>query len=100
MITSICKYHPNYIFLVIDPLEIDIKTLTFYLDILKYFKIKFQIILTKKDKYKLLHKNYLLKNILEICDKKFNDKNIKKVPIIEVNNLTNFGHTKIIKVLK
>ena len=100
MITGISKYLPNYLFLVIDPLEIDINTLSFYLEILKYYKYPFHIILTKKDKYKSLHKNYLLKNILDICKKDFNDKNIKKVPLIEVNNLNNEGYQNILKVMK
>lgn len=100
MITAINKYIPDCIFLVLDPLETNIKSLTFYLNILKYYRYPFQIIFTKKDKYENLHKNYILKNILKICDKDFNDNNIQKIPYIEINNLTNNGYKKLLSCIK
>ena len=100
MITAINKYLPDCIFLVLDPLEIDINSLKFYLEILKYYKYPFQIILTKKDKYENLHKNYLLKNILNICNKDYNENNIKKVPYIEVNNINNLGYRRLINSIQ
>ena len=100
MITAINKYIPNYIFLVLDPLEIDVNSLTFYLNILKYYKYPFHIIFTKKDKYETMHKNYLLKNILNICKKDYNESNLKKVPYIEVNNITNIGYKKLFDEVK
>jgi len=94
MITAINKYLPNSIFLVLDPLEIDIYKLKFYLEILKYYNYPFQIILSKKDKYDSLHKKYLIKNVLDLCHE------IKKFNIIELNNLNNFGYTKLLNTIK
>lgn len=100
MLTCINKYLPNLIFLVIDPLEININKLKFYLNLLKYYRYPFYILFTKKDKYTNLHKNYLLKNILQICDKDYNDINIKKVPFIEIDNIKKIGYNKLKKVIK
>ena len=91
MISAINKYIPNTIFLVLDPLEVDISKLKFYLEILKYYQYPFQIILTKKDKFDSLHKNYLLKNISKFCE---------KIPLIELNNLNNFGYSKLLNIIK
>lgn len=94
MITAINKYLPDCIFLVLDPLEIDINKLRFYLEILNYYEYPFQIILSKKDKYDSLHKRYLVKNILE-----FNI-GIKKISLIELDNLNNFGYHKLLNIIK
>jgi len=99
MITGICKYIPDYIFLVIDPLKIDIETLYFYLKILKYYKYPFGILVTKHDKYKTYHKTYLFKTILNFCNKDYNDENINKIPYIEINNLNRMGYGKIKNIL-
>ena len=94
MITAINKYLPDCIFLVLDPLEIDINKLRFYLEILNYYEYPFQIILSKKDKYDSLHKRYLVKNILEFSI------GIKKIPLIELDNLNNFGYNKLLNIIK
>lgn len=94
MITAINKYLPDCIFLVLDPLEIDINKLRFYLEILNYYEYPFQIILSKKDKYDSLHKRYLIKNILEFCI------GLKKIPLIELDNLNNFGYNKLLNIIK
>ena len=99
ILTSINKYNPNLIFLVIDPLNIKINELKLYLDIIKFHKISFKIILTKMDLYENYHKNYLLKNILNICNKEFDDENIKKIPFIEINNLNKNGYNKILNTM-
>jgi len=101
MFTCISKYKPNLIILTIDPLEIDIKQLSYYLNLLKYFKYPFYIIFTKSDKYDNIHKNYLLKNILDICKNKYyNDVNINKIPYIEINNITRTGYKKLDNIIK
>ena len=100
MISSLCKYRPNLVFLVIDPIEIEIKLLTHYLNVLKYFKFPFYIIFTKYDKYDKFHKNYLIKNILDICKKDYNDNNIKKVPYIEVSNIDRSGYKKLENIIR
>ncbi len=100
MFTCLSKYRPNLVILTIDPLEIDIKQLKYYLDILKYFKFPFYIIFSKSDKYTNIHKNYLLKNILEICKKNYNDSNLNKIPYIEVNNISKSGYKKIDNLFK
>jgi hypothetical protein len=81
-------------------LEIDIKQLKYYLDILKYYKFPFYIIFSKSDKYTNIHKNYLLKNILNICKKDYNDYNLNKIPYIELNNISKFGYKKIDNLFK
>jgi len=100
MFTCIYKYRPNLIILMIDPLEIDIKQLLYYLNLLKYFRYPFYIIFTKSDKYDNIHKNYILKNILEICKKDYNDVNINKIPYIEINNITLTGYKKLDNIIK
>lgn len=100
MISSLCKYRPNLVLLVIDPIEIDIKSLTQYLEILKYFKFPFYIIFTKFDKYDKFHKNYLIKNILEICKKDYDNDNIKKVPYVEISNINRDGYNKLNNIIK
>ncbi len=101
MFTCISKYKPNLIILTIDPLEIDIKQLSYYLNLLKYFKYPFYIIFTKSDKYDNIIKNYLLKNILDIFKNKYyNDVNINKIPYIEINNITRTGYKKLDNIIK
>jgi GTPase SAR1 family protein len=90
-LTCICKYTPNLIILTINPLEIDIKLLTYYLNLLKYFKYPFYIIFTKNDKYNSIHKNDLLKKILDISK--------KKLSYIEINNITRLGYNHLNNII-
>ena len=99
-ISALCKYNPQIIILCINPLHINLIELKFYLKILKYFKIKFKIVFTKKDKYKSFHKTYLLKNILELAGKKYSKENIQYIPFIEVSNITKSGYRKLLKSIK
>lgn len=99
-ITCLCRYNPNKIILCIDPCDVNVKELDFFLQILKYFKIPFLLVFTKKDKYKSFQKTYLLKNILELVGKEFNEKNSKFIPYVEVSNITKSGYRKLINNIK
>ena len=78
---------------------------------MKYFNYPFYIIFTKSDKYDIIHKKYLLKNILDICKNNYcNDtkgsnnkpslENINKIPYIEINNITRNGYKKLDDIIK
>lgn len=99
-ITCLCKYRPNKVVLCIDPSDVNIKELDFFLQILRYFRFPFLIVFSKKDKYKSFHKTFLLKNILELVGKEFNEGNSKFVPYIEISNITKSGYKKLIQNIK
>lgn len=99
-ITCLCRYNPNKIILCIDPCDVNVKELDFFLQILKYFKVLFLLVFTKKDSYKSFQKTYLLKNILELVGKEFNEKNSKFIPYVEVSNITKSGYRKLINNIK
>ena len=99
-ICALCKYDVQMILLCIDPLNINLIDLKFYIKVLNFFKYTYFIIFTKKDKYKSHHKTFLLKNILEINGKEYNKENIKSIPYIEVSNVSKEGYRKLIKNIK
>jgi elongation factor 1-alpha len=99
-ICALCKYDSQMIILCIDPLNINLDELDFFLKILKYFKITFLIIFTKKDKYKSFHRTCLLKNILELVGKEYNTENSRFIPFIEISNITKTGYRKLLKSIK
>jgi len=99
-ICALCKYDPQMIILCIDPLNIILDELIFFLKILKYFRIQFLIIFTKNDKYKSFHRVCLLKNILEIVGKEYNKTNSKFIPFIEISNTTKSGYKILLDAIK
>lgn len=99
-ICALCKYDPQMIILCIDPLNINLDELSFFLKILKYFRITFQIIFTKRDKYKSFHRTCLLKNILELVGKEYNTENSRFIPFIEISNITKTGYRKLLTSIK
>jgi len=92
-ICALCKYQPDILFLVIDPLNIKVDDLKFFIELLNFNKYNYYILLTKKDIYKTFHKNYILKNILDIYNK-------NKISYIEISNITNKGYNKIYKIFR
>ena len=91
-ISTLCKYSPDVIFLLIDPLNVNQSEINFYLDLLNFYELNYYIILTKKDIYKNLN-NSILKDILNTCNK-------NKISYIEISNITTKGYAKINKILK
>ena len=100
MKTTLCaalKYDSNLIVLCINPTDIKFSNLKFYLDLITFLNKPYLLILTKKDTYKSYHKKFLLKSILQIIGKDFSVENVKKIPIIEVDNISKKGYQKILK---
>jgi GTPase SAR1 family protein len=91
LLRGINKYLPDLILLVLNPIEIDINTIKFYLDLLKFYEYEYKIIFCKNDLYNKNNKNFLIKFI--------NDYLNKKICIIEINNINNLNYNKIIKLL-
>ena len=98
-ISALMKYNNNLVILCINPLEIKFSELKFYFDLITFLNKSFLLILTKKDQYKPYHKSFLLKNILQITNQKCSIDNIKKIPLIEIDNISKTGYQKIIKFL-
>lgn len=95
-LSAVLKYDVNLIMLCINPLDIKFTNLKFYLDLISFLNKSFLLILTKKDLYQNYHKTFLLKSILQIIGKDFSAENVKKIPIIEVDNITKVGYQKIL----
>ena len=95
-IAGLTKYDPHLIFLVIDPLDIDLPTMKFYIKLINYFNLPYYIIFTKYDLCKQIHRTYILKNLMVLL----NIKNIKNIPYISISNLEKKGYKKINKILK
>ena len=91
LIRAINKYLPDLILLILNPTEIDINTIKFYLDIITFYDHEFKIIFCKNDLYNKNNKNFLIKFINEYLNKKF--------CIIEINNINNLNYNKLIKLL-
>ena len=88
-LSALLKYDNNMVILCINPLEIKISELKFYLNLIIFLNINFVLVLTKKDQYRPFQKSFLLKNILQVTSKKIN--------IIEVDNISRLGYSKILK---
>ena len=90
LLRGINKYLPDLILLVLNPLEIDINNIKFYLDLLKFYDYEYKIIFCKNDLYKKNNKTFLIKFI--------NDYLEKKVSVIEINNIDNLNYNKLLKL--
>ena len=90
LLRGINKYLPDLILLVLNPLEIDINNLKFYLDLLNFYNYEYKIIFCKNDLYNKNNKTFLIKFI--------NDYLKKKVSVIEINNIDNLNYNKILKL--
>ncbi len=95
-ITSILKYNLNFIYLCIDPNNLIIDDINFFIKLIVFSDIKYQIIFTKTD---ILEKSQILKisKLLDIKLSKIRKKNYIKY--YEVNNL-NMNYTKLINSFK
>ena len=89
-VCALCKYNPCVVFIIID-LNYSSNDLEFLINLVKFLKLNFYIIITKKDIYKILNKEN--KN-------KFNELNKNKISYIEISNITTKGYSKINKILK
>ena len=90
LLRGINKYLPDLILLVLNPLEIDINNIKFYLDLLKFYNYEYKIIFCKNDLYNKNNKTFLIKFI--------NDYLEKKVSVIEINNIDNSNYNKVLKL--
>lgn len=90
LLRGINKYLPDLILLILNPLEIDINTIKFYLDLLKFYNYEYKIIFCKNDLYDKNNKTFLIKFI--------NDYLEKKVSVIEINNINNLNYNKLLKL--
>ena len=90
LLRGINKYLPDLILLVLNPLEIDINNIKFYLDLLKFYDYEYKIIFCKNDLYNKNNKTFLIKFI--------NDYLERKVSVIEINNIDNANYSKLLKL--
>tara|TARA_Y200000002_G_scaffold372360_1_gene370057 strand:- start:840 stop:2186 length:1347 start_codon:yes stop_codon:yes gene_type:complete len=90
LLRGINKYLPDLILLVLNPIEIDINNIKFYLDLLNFYNYEYKIIFCKNDLYNKNNKTFLIKFI--------NDYLKKKISVIEINNIDNLNYNKILKL--
>ena len=70
LLRGVNKYLPDLILLVLNPLEIDINNIKFYLDLLKFYNYEYKIIFCKNDLYNKNNKTFLIKFINDYLKKK------------------------------